>query len=54
MILPALVPLVFGGQVVSALVTALANLVLLALVYAVIGFGLVFIVPGPRGSCPAA
>jgi len=42
-ILPALVPLVFGGQVVSALVTALANLVLLALVYAVIGFGLVFI-----------
>ncbi len=43
MILPALVPLVFGGQVVSALVTALANLVLLALVYAVIGFGLVFI-----------
>ena len=44
MILPALVPLVFGGQVVSALVTALANLVLLALVYLVIGFGLVFIV----------
>ena len=32
-ILPALLPLVFGGQVVSALVTALANLVLLALVY---------------------
>ena len=42
-ILPALVPLVFGGQIVSALVTALANVVLLALVYLVIGFGLVFI-----------
>ena len=42
-ILPALVPLVFGGQVVSALVTALANVMLLGLVYAWIGFGLVFI-----------
>ena len=42
-ILPALIPLVFGGQVTSALVTALANVVLLALVYLVIGFGLVFI-----------
>ena len=43
-VLPALLPLVFSGQVVSALVTAAANLVLLALVYLVIGFGLVFIV----------
>ena len=42
-VLPALLPLVFSGQVVSALVTAAANLVLLALVYLVIGFGLVFI-----------
>ncbi|HYH89608.1 MAG TPA: hypothetical protein VEX67_10250 [Solirubrobacteraceae bacterium] len=43
-ILPALLPLVFSGQVVSAIVTAAANLALLALVYLVIGFGLVFIV----------
>jgi hypothetical protein len=42
-ILPALLPLVFGGQVVSAVVTAGANLALLGLVYLVIGFGLVFI-----------
>ena len=42
-ILPALLPLVFSGQVVSAIVTAAANLALLALVYLVIGFGLVFI-----------
>ena len=42
-VLPALLPLVFSGQVVSALVTAAANLALLALVYLVIGFGLVFI-----------
>ena len=53
-ILPALVPLVFGGQVVSALVTALGNLVLLALVYAVIGFGLVFIVAWAGASSRAA
>jgi hypothetical protein len=43
-VLPALLPLVFSGQVVSAVVTALGNLVLLAVVYVVIGFGLVFIV----------
>ncbi|MDP9135660.1 MAG: hypothetical protein M3N56_12645 [Actinomycetota bacterium] len=42
-ILPALLPLVFGGQVVSAVVTAAANLVLLGLIYLVVGFGLVFI-----------
>jgi len=42
-VLPALLPLVFSGQVVSALVTAAFNLALLALVYLVIGFGLVFI-----------
>ena len=34
MILPALVPLVFSGQVVMRAVTALANLAPLALVYA--------------------
>jgi hypothetical protein len=43
-VLPALLPLVFSGQVVSAIVTALANLALIGLVYLVIGFGLVFIV----------
>jgi len=43
-VLPALLPLVFGGQVVSALVTAGANVVLLALIYGVLGFGLVSIV----------
>jgi hypothetical protein len=42
-ILPALLPLIFGGQVVSALVTAAANLALVGLVYLVIGFGFVFI-----------
>jgi hypothetical protein len=39
-IVPALLPLVFNGQWRSALATALGNLVLLALVYGVIGFGL--------------
>lgn len=43
-VLPALLPLVFGGQVLSALVTAGANLLLLALIYGVLGFGLVSIV----------
>jgi hypothetical protein len=39
-IVPALLPLVFNGQWRSALATAVGNLVLLALVYGVIGFGL--------------
>jgi hypothetical protein len=39
-ILPALLPLVFNGQWRSALVTAGANLLLLALVLGVVGFGL--------------
>ena len=39
-ILPALLPLVFNGQWRSAIVTAIANLAILALVYGVIGFGL--------------
>jgi hypothetical protein len=43
-LVPALLPLIFGGQVTSALVTAGGNLVLLALVYAVFGYGLVWIV----------
>ena len=43
-LIPALLPLVFGGQWRSALVTAAANLVLLALVYGVFGYGLTSIV----------
>jgi hypothetical protein len=39
-VLPAVLPLIFGGQWRSALVTAAANLVLLALIYGVIGYGL--------------
>jgi hypothetical protein len=42
-VLPALLPLVFGGQWRSAVVTAAANLALLALIYAVVGYGLVSI-----------
>jgi hypothetical protein len=43
-LLPALLPLVFGGQWRSAAVTAAANLALLALILGVVGFGLVSIV----------
>jgi hypothetical protein len=39
-VLPAVLPVVFGGQTTSALVTALANLLLLGLIYAVVGLGL--------------
>lgn len=39
-LLPALLPLIFGGQLRSALVTALANALLVALLYLVIGYGL--------------
>ena len=39
-LLPALLPLVFGGQWRSALVTAAANLALLGLIYAIVGYGL--------------
>lgn len=38
--LPALLPLVFGGQVESAVVTAVANALILLLVYGVVGFRL--------------
>lgn len=37
---PALLPLVFGGQSTSAGVTAMANLLLLGVLYGVIGYGL--------------
>lgn len=39
-VLPALLPVVFGGQITSALVTALVNALLVALVYAIVGLGL--------------
>lgn len=40
-VLPALLPLIFGGQVRSAVVTALGNALLLLLVYGVVGYGLI-------------
>jgi hypothetical protein len=40
---PALLPLAFNGQWRSAIVTAVANIVLLALVYGVVGLGLLSI-----------
>ena len=43
-LVPALLPLIFGGQTRSAWVTALANLALVLLIYAVFGYGLVSIV----------
>ena len=39
-LLPALLPLIFGGQVRSAIVTAVGNLLLLGFLYLVIGYGL--------------
>ena len=38
-LIPALLPLIFGGQVTSALATAAANIALLAGLYAVVGYG---------------
>ena len=43
-LIPALLPLIFGGQVGSAIVTVGANLLLLALIYAVVGLGLFSII----------
>ncbi len=42
-LVPTLLPLIFGGQVASAVVTAGANVLLLIVIYAVIGLGLVSI-----------
>lgn len=42
-VVPALLPLLFGGQVTSSLVTAAANLALLAVIYLVVGYGLLSI-----------
>ncbi|HEY3141858.1 MAG TPA: hypothetical protein VGJ86_12050 [Acidimicrobiales bacterium] len=43
-LLPSLLPLVFGGQIGSAALTALANLVLIGLAWLVIGLGLFSII----------
>lgn len=43
-LVPALLPAVFGGQWTSALVTAAVNLVLLGVLYVVIAYGVVFMV----------
>ena len=43
-LVPALLPLIFNGQWVSALVTALGNLLLLALILGIVGFGLLSII----------
>lgn len=48
-LVPALLPVIFGGQIVSALVTAAANAVLLALIYGVIGIGLLSILRWAAG-----
>src|SRR3954451_18175794 len=42
-LVPAILPVIFGGQVGSALVTAGGNLLLLGLIYAVVGLGLISI-----------
>jgi hypothetical protein len=39
-VLPAVLPLVFGGQLTSALVTGLGNLLLLGAIWLVVGFGM--------------
>jgi hypothetical protein len=43
-LVPALLPLIFGGQLGSAVATAGANLLILLLIYAVVGLGLMAIV----------
>lgn len=43
-VFPALLPVVFSLQITSAIVTALGNLALLGLVYAVVGYGMLSIV----------
>jgi hypothetical protein len=48
-VVPALLPLLFNGQTTSALVTAAGNLVLLAVLYAVVGYGVLSIVRWAAG-----
>ncbi len=45
-LIPALLPAIFGGQLTSALVTAGGNALLLALIYAIVGIGLLSILAG--------
>jgi hypothetical protein len=40
-IVPAIIPLVFGGQVRQAVLTAVANLLILGLVYLIVGYALI-------------
>lgn len=42
-VLPVVLPLVFGGQLTSALVTGIANLALLGAIWLVVGFGVISI-----------
>jgi hypothetical protein len=42
-LIPALLPLISGGQIVSAIVTAAGNAFLLALIYGIVGIGLLSI-----------
>ncbi|HEY1359037.1 MAG TPA: hypothetical protein VGF21_12105 [Thermoleophilaceae bacterium] len=48
-LLPAMLPLIFGGQLGSALATAAGNALLLAVVYAAVGYGLLSIVRWASG-----
>jgi hypothetical protein len=48
-LVPALLPLIFGGQFRSAVVTFVANAVLVLLVYLVVGYGLVSILRWASG-----
>jgi hypothetical protein len=48
-VVPGLLPLVFGGQVVSAIVTAAGNALLLGVVYLVVGVGLLSIMRWAAG-----
>jgi hypothetical protein len=48
-LVPALLPLVFGGQVTSALVTAGGNVLLLLVIYLVVGVGLLSILRWAAG-----
>ena len=51
-VVPALLPVIFGGQVVSALVTMGGNLLLLGAVYLVVGYGVLSILRWAAGQLP--
>jgi hypothetical protein len=51
-VVPALLPVIFGGQVVSALVTMGGNLLLLGAVYLVVGYGFLSILRWAAGELP--